>query len=167
MSAPLTISKDDLQLQEFYNYSAIDQYWADKGYTEDYLRSQYPIIYGCRSPKYFINQRLNLSFTRHYFNRLGSLYRHMEGAKKNQCAETSRRKINDSLGKILSRLQAWPGAGHHVRFFLPHHKRPRFHHTSRHSRPVVFGDHDLHLCWKQISLLRNLLSARRHHHYLR
>jgi hypothetical protein len=44
MSAPLTISKDDLREQENFNYSAIDQYWQDQGYTEDILKSQYKIL---------------------------------------------------------------------------------------------------------------------------
>jgi len=44
MSAPLTISKDDLRDQENFNYSAIDLYWQEQGYTEDGLRSQYNIL---------------------------------------------------------------------------------------------------------------------------
>lgn len=44
MSAPLVINKDDLRAQEFFNFSAIDQYWQDRGYTEDYLRIQYKLI---------------------------------------------------------------------------------------------------------------------------
>lgn len=44
MSTPLTISKDDLREQENFNYSAIDQYWEAKGYTEDSLKSQYKIL---------------------------------------------------------------------------------------------------------------------------
>ncbi|CBY17798.1 unnamed protein product [Oikopleura dioica] len=43
MSVPFTISKDDLRDQENFNYSAIDQYWQDKGYTEEFLRSQYSL----------------------------------------------------------------------------------------------------------------------------
>ena len=44
MSAPLFISKDDLREQENFNYSAIDQYWEAKGYTEDSLKSQYMML---------------------------------------------------------------------------------------------------------------------------
>ena len=48
MSAPLTISKDDLRDQENFNYSAIDLYWQEQGYTEDGLRSQYNILVICK-----------------------------------------------------------------------------------------------------------------------
>ena len=44
MSAPLTISRDELREQENYNYSAIDQYWQDQGYTEDHIKSQYKLL---------------------------------------------------------------------------------------------------------------------------
>ncbi|CBY19905.1 unnamed protein product [Oikopleura dioica] len=44
MSTPsLLINKDDLREQEYFNYSAIDQYWHDKGMTEESLRIQYKI----------------------------------------------------------------------------------------------------------------------------
>lgn len=44
MSSPsLLISRDDLRDQEYFNYSAIDQYWQDKGMTEDSLRILYKI----------------------------------------------------------------------------------------------------------------------------
>ena len=54
MSAPLYISKDDLREQENFNYSAIDQYWADKGYTEEYVRSQWKLASLSKS-SYFMN----------------------------------------------------------------------------------------------------------------
>jgi len=47
MSVPFTISKDDLRDQD--DYSAIDQYWQDKGYTEEFLRSQYSLALFCKS----------------------------------------------------------------------------------------------------------------------
>jgi len=44
MSAPLYISGDDLREQENFNYSAIDQFWQEKGYTDDNLRIQYKLL---------------------------------------------------------------------------------------------------------------------------
>ena len=51
MSAPLYISKDELREEDSMNYSAIDQYWTDKGYTEDYVRSQYNLAFVGKSFK--------------------------------------------------------------------------------------------------------------------
>ena len=44
MSAPLIFSKDDLREQENFNFTAIDQYWQDKGFTEDNLRLNYNLL---------------------------------------------------------------------------------------------------------------------------
>ena len=44
MSAPSIINRDDLREQEYFNYSAIDEYWQERGYTEDYLRIQYKLF---------------------------------------------------------------------------------------------------------------------------
>jgi len=44
MSVPLFISKEDLREQEYFNYSAIDQYWQERGYTEDILRIHYKLL---------------------------------------------------------------------------------------------------------------------------
>ena len=44
MSAPLFFNKDDLREQENFNYSAIDQYWQDYGYTEDNLKTHYKVL---------------------------------------------------------------------------------------------------------------------------
>ena len=54
MSAPLYISKDELREEENMNYSAIDQYYTEKGYTEDYVSSQYNLAFIGKSFKTFL-----------------------------------------------------------------------------------------------------------------
>jgi hypothetical protein len=44
MSAPLIFNKDDLREQENFNYSAIDQYWQDQGFTEENLETHYMVL---------------------------------------------------------------------------------------------------------------------------
>lgn len=63
MSAPLTISKDDLREEVNFNYSAIDQYWQDQGYTEDILRSQYTIlVFGNSFQSFYVSKWLEVAF---------------------------------------------------------------------------------------------------------
>jgi hypothetical protein len=53
MSAPLYIIKDELREQDSVNYSAIDQFYTEKGYTEDYVSSQYNLAFIGKSFKTF------------------------------------------------------------------------------------------------------------------
>ena len=59
MSAPLYISKDEMREHDNMNFSVIDQYYTDKGYTEDYVSSQYNLA--------FIGKSLKTSFISSFF----------------------------------------------------------------------------------------------------
>ena len=61
MSAPLYISGDDLREQENFNYSAIDQFWQEKGYTDDNLPALCWIIQQIRVSFGFDNYILTLN----------------------------------------------------------------------------------------------------------
>ena len=111
MSAPLYISKDDLREQENFNYSAIDQYWADKGYTEEYVRSQYKLMTISKSLFAFHGWSYDFSYDRHSYRWPSLLCHHVVESKKDQPSQTSRQKTNDWLGKRLPGIQAWPGSG--------------------------------------------------------